>query len=170
MHGYIMDRKETELPQETLWTLERADGYLDLGMAEKARAELQSLRPQHASTRPFLDVELRLAMLDKNWACALAAVAHLKELAPKEPSYWVQWAYIIRRTSSIEEARTILLDAQRRFRKVAIIPYNLACYECQLGRHEEALSYLQRAITMDSSLGDLALEDEDLKPVWSRIE
>ena len=52
-----------------------------------------------------------------------------------------------------------------------IMPYNLACYECQLGRLEPAKCWLEKAC----KLGDpkkiklTALEDPDLQPLWREI-
>jgi hypothetical protein len=49
--------------------------------------------------------------------------------------------------------------------------YNLACYECKLGRLEQAKSWLEKAF----ELGDpkkiklMALEDPDLEPLWREI-
>jgi hypothetical protein len=49
--------------------------------------------------------------------------------------------------------------------------YNLACYECQLGRLREAKECLVKA----SKLGDAtkmklaALGDPDLQPLWEKI-
>jgi len=49
--------------------------------------------------------------------------------------------------------------------------YNLACYECQLGRLEQAKQWLQEAF----ELGDAqpmklaALDDPDLGPLWIEI-
>jgi len=53
-----------------------------------------------------------------------------------------------------------------------IIRYNLACYECQLGRLEQAKSWLQKSF----ELGDprkiklMVLEDPDLELLWAKIE
>jgi hypothetical protein len=50
--------------------------------------------------------------------------------------------------------------------------YNLACYECQLGRLEQAKGWLEKAF----ALGDAremklaALDDPDLEPLWKTIE
>jgi hypothetical protein len=52
-----------------------------------------------------------------------------------------------------------------------IIRYNLACYACQLGNHQEAWKWLEIAF----NLGDanqvklMALDDPDLEPIWADI-
>ncbi|MFH0878416.1 MAG: hypothetical protein V2A34_01760 [Lentisphaerota bacterium] len=164
------DKPLEELPQEMQWKLERMDGYLDLKMTRRARQELESFAKEHMRKPPVLEIQLRLAMLEEDWQAAMNTARDLCAVMPNEPMYWVQLAYSTRRLSNLEDARTILLDAYNRFKKVAVIPYNLACYECQLGHRDEALIYLKRAFKLDRSFSEIAMEDEDLMPVWSDID
>lgn len=55
--------------------------------------------------------------------------------------------------------------------KEAIIAFNHACYECQLNRMDEALRWLARAFENGNpaAIRDLAIKDEDLKPLWPRF-
>ena len=56
--------------------------------------------------------------------------------------------------------------------KVAIIPYNLACYAAQLGRLDEAMDWLRRAVTAggdSKGIKGMAMRDDDLKALWERI-
>lgn len=46
----------------------------------------------------------------------------------------VSWAHATRLADSIEAGRVILLEAVERLPDAAILDYNLACYECSLGR------------------------------------
>jgi hypothetical protein len=59
----------------------------------------------------------------------------------------------------------------KRFPKNETIPYNLACYECQLGDLEAARDWLRRAMKLKKpeALKEQALEDQDLKPMWPEI-
>ena len=58
----------------------------------------------------------------------------------------------------------ILVDAEAKFPREAAIPYNLACYYCQLGEMEKAKRYLKEAFEIDLNWRTAALEDEDLRP------
>ncbi len=57
------------------------------------------------------------------------------------------------------------------FPKESLIPYNLACYECQAGNLKAAWNWLEKAF----DAGDakrfklMALEDPDLEPLWVQI-
>ncbi len=49
--------------------------------------------------------------------------------------------------------------------------YNLACYECQLGRLEQAKNWLGKAFELGDGrkLKLMALDDPDLEPLWKNI-
>ena len=49
--------------------------------------------------------------------------------------------------------------------------YNLACYECQLGRLTEARRWLEAAYELGGTreMKLMALDDEDLRPLWDHI-
>ena len=91
------------------------------------------------------------------------------EFEPDNPEWPVQLAYATRRATSIEAAKEILLNAESKFPKEAIISYNLACYECQLRELKKAKNYLKKAFEIDLNWRKAALEDEDLKPLWNAI-
>lgn len=88
---------------------------------------------------------------------------------PDEPQWTVLWAYAIRRADSIEQARLILVNTVERLPNVAIFHYNLACYECQLGDLEKAKTTLRTAFKLEPQYRVMALDDEDLRPMWDQI-
>jgi hypothetical protein len=58
-----------------------------------------------------------------------------------------------------------------RFPDSATMRYNLACYECQLGRLTEARRWLEAAYELGGTreMKLMALDDEDLRPLWDHI-
>ena len=52
-----------------------------------------------------------------------------------------------------------------------ILPYNLACYECQLGRLEQAKVWLEQACKLGGrkQIKLMALQDPDLEPLWEEM-
>ncbi len=158
------------LPEEVRWTLERADGYLDLRMLEQAGKELSSVPKAHHHSTPYQELRLREAMERKEWHTACALAQTICDRLPDEPAFWVQLAYTTRRAIDIPTARSILKKAMRRFPNLAVIPYNLACYDCQLGNKEAASVLLGKAFQIDSGYRSLAYEDEDLEPLWDSLE
>jgi hypothetical protein len=53
---------------------------------------------------------------------------------------------------------------------VAVFHFNLACYECQLGNIDAAKVYLTETFDIEPRYRLLALEDEDLKPLWDTLQ
>ena len=72
----------------------------------------------------------------------------------------------------MEKAWDALLPAAEKFPKEPVIPYNLACYACQLQKLEDARSWLKRAIEIGGKerMKEMALEDPDLQPLWKEIQ
>jgi len=50
-----------------------------------------------------------------------------------------------------------------------MIAFNLACYASVTGRIEDAKERLRNAIELDKNVRILALDDEDLRPLWDWI-
>jgi predicted Zn-dependent protease len=159
-----------QLPEDVRWHLVQCDGYLDLKMAAAARKELDQI-PESSRRSPFYsDALLRLHIETQDWSAAADLARGLRDAMPTKPEYWIQLAYTVRRTEGIEAARTILVEGLRRFPAVAVIPFNLACYECQLGHRAEAIQYLGCAVKLEPSYAKTALEDEDLTPIWDDLD
>ena len=108
-------------------------------------------------------------MVAKKWDMAAAVASHLVKVDPGTAGWWISLAYSLRRTESVEKAEAILLRAQAIHPKVAMIAFNLACYASVTGRMEEARKRLRLAIDLDKDVRLLAIDDEDLKPLWDWI-
>ena len=74
-----------------------------------------------------------------------------------------------RRANDLNAARDILVASLSKFPRDAIIYYNLACYDCQLGQIDSAKQYLKQAFPIDPNWISQALEDQDLKPLWDYL-
>jgi Flp pilus assembly protein TadD len=157
------------LDDNTRHLLRRADGFLDLQMLARARQELEKVDPA-LRTNPVCErVALRLAYLEEDWPSAATLAERHVGLAPDDWGLWVQWAYAARRAAGIANARAILLKAWDQFPDVAVIPYNLACYACRDDDLAKARDLLARAFALDETYRQMALEDEDLEPLWAEL-
>ena len=92
----------------------------------------------------------------------------LAQLVPEQPLGWVHRSYCLHEMKRTQEARDNLLRVVGKFPDDPIMRYNLACYECQLGRLEQAKNWLQKAFEVGDSkqIKLMALEDPDLEPLW----
>lgn len=143
-------------------TLSYANGYRELGMHRDALSELSTL-PENLSTRlEALQMKLAIFFDAKDWAAAECVAKELTLREPADPGNLVNLAFAMRRSQSLPEAKAILADAAKRFPNVAIIHYNLACYDCQENDLESAKEKLVKAISIDPNYLDTAKSDEDL--------
>jgi Flp pilus assembly protein TadD len=121
-----------------------------------------------ASTE-VLGARVVLYIAAKKWDMAAAVASHLVKVEPENEAWWINFADSVRRSEGVEKAEAILLRAQAMHPKVAMIAFNLACYASVTGRMEEAKERLRNAIELDKDIRGLAIDDEDLKPLWDWI-
>ena len=139
-------------------------------MPTRARAELMDIPEPHCRTRIFRALALRTATHLQEWREAVVLAEGLRNEVPDDVSHWVSLAYATRRVNGIEPARSVLQAAQDKFPAVAVISFNLACYECQLGHLDAARAYLAQAFKLDPEYRAVATEDEDLIRLWPELE
>lgn len=168
--SHLIQREFEALPDAVRWALERADGFIDLKLYSRAHAALDSVPEIFRDSLPCRLHRLRLAMGEEEWESARELARPLRDSLPGHPFLWIQLAYATRRSHTLAEAESILLDAQAKFPKDALIPYNLSCYACLRQDLDRARDYLQRAITLENSFRIMAMEDEDLEPIWEDVE
>ena len=138
-------------------------------MFDDAALVLEEIAPEDKNRNEVLGARVNLYMAAKKWDMAAAVASHLVKVDPETAGWWISLAYAVRRTESVEKAEAILLRAQAIHPKVAMIAFNLACYASVTGRMEEAKERLRHAIELDKDIRGLALDDEDLKPLWDWI-
>ncbi len=119
----------------------------------------------------MLELRWKIYAAAEKWEAALDIAAALMQLVPKDPAGWENASYALDEMGRPAEARDNLLRVVNRFPKDALMRYNLASYECKLGRLPEAKAWLERAFAIPNSweLKLLALEDGNLEPLWSSI-
>lgn len=148
-------------------------GWLELGNAREALEEFRQIPPKFADQPELLEVRWTLHASQRDWAPALAAARRLVEVSPDEPSGWLHQAYALRRTEhgGLPAAWDALWPALDRFPHVACIPYNLACYACQMDKLDEARRLLRRAMFVgkEADIKAMALDDSDLEPLWNEL-
>lgn len=146
--------------------LERASGYLSLGMFQDAWDELENLPPESRTHDPVLELKVIIYQNMGKWESARVLAESLAKRCPENPQWWILWAYSLRREKSIPEARAVLMEAASHHPDVGMIPYNLACYACVEGNIVTATALLMTAFTMEPELKKIALEDPDLDQIF----
>jgi len=150
-----------------------ASGWLDLGCAADALKELDGLSAKHLRHPDALELRWLIQAELKDWTAALETAVQLVETAPNRPAGWLHRAYALRRVpkGGLQLAWDCLLPAQGEFPKEPVIPYNLSCYACQMGRLDESRKWLKLALQEDKNdvIRTMALKDEDLRKLWDEI-
>ncbi|MEA3207578.1 MAG: hypothetical protein QOE70_635 [Chthoniobacter sp.] len=99
----------------------------------------------------------------------MEAVAHTLLRSDPENLLWiVSLATATRRTGSIHSAKAILPDAVECHPAAAILQYHLACYECGLG-DRSCQGASGPCVQARCKVAVLALDDEDLEPLWESL-
>lgn len=143
-------------------TLQAASGWLELGIADEALAELERLPPAERRQRPALELQLTAQMLGRAWNPAADTARLLCIQAADEPVFFLRAAFCLHETGDTLAACNWLLRGPKTLLEMAVFHYNLACYLSVLGEAERARRHLRQAITMDESLRETARSDHDL--------
>jgi tetratricopeptide (TPR) repeat protein len=163
----------TELGPPHSHFVSAAEGWTELGNLPEARMELDRIAAVYQKHPCVLEARWKIAARAQDWAVALALARALLDTAPEAPTGWLHHSYSLRRApgGGVQAAWDALLPALDKFPALAVIPYNLACYACQLGQLDQARSLLRRALELSykPSLKQMALQDPDLQPLWPEI-
>jgi hypothetical protein len=164
-----------ELTAPDLHHLKAAVGWLELGDPAEALVELDAMNGALQQHTDVLEARwLALAKLQR-WEAAAKIGRALIAAAPERPVGWLHQAYALRRATGggLLAAFNALSPVANKFPSEPTIPYNLACYTCQMQRDAaETLAWLRQAIAAGERKGiiAMALRDPDLEPLRAEIE
>jgi len=154
--------------------LRAAVGWLELGDASEALAELNQLSVEGQANADALEIRWLALAEQREWEAASLVGRALILAAPERAGSWLHHSYALRRASSggLAAAFDALSSVAEKFPEESTIPYNLACYSCQMQRPaEDTLGWLQRALKIGGReiILRMALQDSDLKPLHAEI-
>ena len=145
-----------------------AHGWIELGNTTEALAELARIPVELQSLPAVQAGRLDCLVAAKHWDDATELAGVLCEQHPDEAGLWLHFAYATRRCTggSIEQAHAVLAPRVEQFPDEWLIPYNVACYLCQMNRLPEARGLLELATAVGGDHVEvLAKDDEDLAPL-----
>ncbi|HEV7924721.1 MAG TPA: tetratricopeptide repeat protein [Verrucomicrobiae bacterium] len=149
-------------------------GWLELGNWREAAAELEAVAPALSQHAAVLRMRYEIHAKAGQWDLASEDALTLSKNIPDEPDTWTKLAYATRRKTGggIPPAKAILAAARQRFPAEALIAYNLACYECQLGNLPQARALLREAFQLENPavVKQMCLDDPDLEPLRQEIK
>jgi len=126
----------------------RGHRWLELGNSAEAKLELEKLTPAARRHPDVLEVRWLLCAKEEDWEGGLAIARVLIQTDSNRASGWLHQAYALRRVDGggVKAALDALLPAADKFPDEEVIPYNLACYTCQLRQFDLARIWLRRAM------------------------
>ena len=160
------------LPPPDCFFVSAADGWLGLGDPASAAAELDQVSAAHRHHPAVLHLRWALCASQLDWPEALRVARELRDSLPEQAVGWLHFSYALRRApeGGLTAAWNELLPALEKFPEEPTIPFNLACYACQLGRLDDARAMLARAAGQNRDfIQQLALSDADLEALWPEI-
>lgn len=155
-------------------TLNAVEGWLGLGLPREARSELDALPHDFQERSDCLDARFAIEAHCRDWQAAFEVALRHVERFPGHAGAWIHRAYAARRRvggGGIPEALALLRPAVERFPAEPLIPYNLSCYHAQQADLDQAWRWLMAAMAVAGRepIRRLALADDDLRPLWTRI-
>lgn len=151
------------------WHFRAATGFLELGMLDDAATELAEIDPKEKLRPEVIDFWVALYCRARKWDAMEAMARKMVALRSEDPGTWIKWAFATRRAASIDAAREILLQAEEKHPDDPTIQFNMGCYACQTGNLAEASERVKKAIQIDASFRDIAMNDPDLEPIWDKL-
>ena len=163
-----------DMPAPDVHHLRAAVGWLELGNAHETLVELEKLDASRQLHPGVLETRwLALAQLQR-WEPAADTARALVVAAPEQAVGWLHRSYALRRVrgGGLQAAFDALRPVAEKFPEEATIPYNLACYTCQL-HHDpaETFAWLEKAVAAGEreEILRMALNDPDLEPLHAEI-
>ena len=139
-------------------------------MFTEADRELRALPDTDPWVKKKKAFQVAIRQQLEDWVNMQIIANELRLLYPQEEDWWIADAYATRRSKSVENARTILLDGLALHYESATIRYNLACYACVMGHPGERIDFLKEAVRREQKFEQMALEDEDLVEVREALQ
>lgn len=153
---------------EPAW-LEKARGYLDLGMHEEAWRSIASLPENFRNSAEAQEMRIVILFERGEPAKALAFCRDLIRSHPDNHAGFIQGAYALHAMKKTGEAVDLLQSGPETLREDHCYFYNLACYEVALGRPDAALTWLQQSFRLEPRNRARALNDADLTPLHESL-
>ena len=151
--------------------LEAAKGWYLLGNLKEANSELDRL-PEHLRLHPdVLEVRFAIYGRSRKWDACMDIATAMLGVAPERPTSWINSATVLHAMKETRAAWDTLFNVMERFPQMPMIPYNLACYACVLGRVDDSLKMLERSVALGGNeVRQMAEEDPDLQPLWAGVD
>ena len=157
--------------------LEAARGWFELGNMHEAGEELARITGLRRAEPDVQKVRLQIALRSRDWSGAFALAQGLIQASPRDGQIYLWRSQAVRHLSDdgLSRALSLLLEVANDFPDEPAIPFQLACYNCQLDQASTAQCWL--AIAFECALRNgtakkwksTALDEGDLAPLRKKM-
>ena len=157
-----------KLEPPTTHYLNAAQGWLELGNAAEASAELELIAPALQTHPEVLEMRWQICAQAQKWQQCIVVAEEMLAVAPGRVLGWIHRSYALHELKRTREALEALLPALVKFPKDWLVQYNLACYCCRLNELARARHFLEQACDLGNAkeIKAMALKDTDLLELW----
>jgi tetratricopeptide (TPR) repeat protein len=147
--------------------LSAAQGWLELGNPAEAQAELAKIAAQWLEHPEVLMMRWQIGAKLKQWDDCLGIAESIIKLSPDLPIGFINKAVAFHGMKRYQEAWDTLHPAFEKFPGNKYVMYDLACYECLLGRHDRAKELLEQIFTGEDAVmwKQMAINDPDFEQI-----
>ena len=152
--------------------LSSAVGWLELGDSREALADLDRISPEFSNAPEVLEVKWAIYAKEEKWNLCVQTATELTKTEPNDAFGWVHLSFALHELKLTQAAYDNLKSVVEEFPKDWLIPYNMACYACQLGDLAQAGQLLAGAMVKGGKkeVKDMARQDPDLAPLFADEE
>ena len=138
-------------------------------MDQDAWDELESMPPRDRARVEVVLTRLLIMQKTGRWDTGAEIARGAIRAYPDRPDLYLIGAYAIRRSEDVQSALDFLEIGHGCMGEEATYWFNIGCYHCQLGDLGEAKRCVKKAVSLDKSFQMMALDDEDLEPLWEEL-
>jgi predicted Zn-dependent protease len=152
--------------------LNAAQGWLGFKNPSEAKRELDHITVDNQDHPEVLEARWQIAKFEGKFSDCMKLSERLTADIPQRALTWQLYAQSYYLFKDYPKAYKILLLKLEEFPKDWPITYDLACYCCLLNRVDEGRKYLAQSMSAGDArqIKRMALEDPDLKVLWSELE
>lgn len=145
--------------------LDAARGYLQLEMPDQALEELDEIGDPDTFAFDWHLLRGEALRNRSDYRAAIKAYHRAQSARPDELEVFLGLAWCYKRTNQLSKSIEMMHQAYLSHRDQAIVLYNLSCYYSLAGNKDQALSWLGRALRMNTELRNLIDQESDFDPL-----
>jgi tetratricopeptide (TPR) repeat protein len=145
----------------------QAEGYLELGMPERALEALAKIANPDGLPPGVLLLKGEALRALERYADAIAPLERVASDLPGDMQVCLALGWCYKRTGRIDRAVQSIEQALETEPEDALLHYNLACYLSLAGEKDRALEHLAKAFEYDPAYRDMIAAETDFDPIRS---